>query len=337
MNKGYTLTEILTCLVIVLVLSTAGTLGYQKFVDMGRAATCKSNLQMLNTAVEAYVGEHYAVPAVLGDLKLEHLQKAYAQVMEQTGWLVRFTQFVARNSMSGDVHAEFLTYENLKGYAGSRDFFVCPSDTNGGVSYGINANIRGKRWFEIGNNVVIVGDCDTPVFSGPGELRARHNSGRVALAVTKGKKVVRVENGVVTSEDGDTGAPAEFGVATGGGGSPASDDVDTGAGDSAGNETAGTETADAGSAPSADAASAAGNLVETVLGFGLPKDVENSYMGNLQSLQGFIEAGQINAATNELQAFVGKVQTDMTTGDISPENGNTVIAMANDLISELGN
>jgi hypothetical protein len=325
MNKGYTLVEILSGLAIILTLSTAGTLGYQKFVDMGRAATCESNLQMLNMAVEAYVVENYAVPAVLGDLKLEHLQQAYAQVMEQTGWLTRFTQFVARNSISDEAHAQFLTYESLKGYARSKDFFVCPSDPDGGVSYGINANIRAKRWFEIGDNVIIVGDCDTLVFSGAGDLRARHNSGRVALAVTKGKKVVRVENGVVTSGDGGAGSLADFGATAGGGGSPGSDDVGADADDSPDNS------------PSAGAASAAGSLVETVLGLGLPKNVENSYMANLQSLQGFIEGGQTNSAINQLQGFVGKVEQDMTKGDISQEDGNTVIAMANDLISELGN
>jgi archaellum component FlaC len=60
-------------------------------------------------------------------------------------------------------------------------------------------------------------------------------------------------------------------------------------------------------------------------------------MANLQSLQGFIEGGQTNSAINQLQGFVGKVEQDMTKGDISQEDGNTVIAMANDLISELGN
>jgi type II secretory pathway pseudopilin PulG len=192
MNKGFTLVQLLVAVVLTLIVSSIAILSYQKILAMGREEVCATNQRALTNAVEAYVSTNYVIPAVLGDLKLEHLEKGYAQVMEKAGWFTRFSHFLVRTSMSNEAYAQFLTYDNLKSYGVQKDFFRCPSDSNGGVSYGINANIAGKRWYDIGNNVIIVGDCENGVFSGLGQLAKRHASGQVAIAVTKAGEAVRM-------------------------------------------------------------------------------------------------------------------------------------------------
>jgi hypothetical protein len=184
---------------MVLILSSIAVVSYQKVVQIGKESTCEANLKVLNGAVDAYVAENYAVPAVLGDLKRKHFEKAYAKVMNDTSWLEKFTQLVARTKLSRDAHAQFLTFENLRQYTRLKKFFACPSDENGGTSYGINDNVKGMRWFDISDNVIIVGDCDTATFDSISDLRARHGRGDLALAMTKGETLVKVEDGVVAA------------------------------------------------------------------------------------------------------------------------------------------
>lgn len=204
MNKGYTAVQLVTAIAILLILSSVAIVSYQKVLQMSREKVCVTNQQALTNAVEAYVTTNYVVPAVLGDLKRYHLEKGYARVMEDADWSTRLAHFVVKSSMSSEAYAQFLTYDNLKSYGVSEDFFRCPSDPNGGRSYGINANIAGKHWKDIGNNVVIIGDCDNATFSSSGELRARHGSGKVAIGVTKKQSVAKFESGMVatnTEED----------------------------------------------------------------------------------------------------------------------------------------
>jgi len=320
-NKGYTLVQLLSSMVVVLILSTVSVMGYRKMVDMGRASTCASNLKVLNDAVEGYVVENYVIPATLGNLERKHFENAYATVMDKAGWFDKFTQFIARTDLTGDAHAQFLTYDNLKAHARSKEFFVCPSDQDGGTSYGINDNIKGKRWFEIGNNVIIVGDCDSPVFSSFGDLRARHSSGRVALAITKGNNLVKVEGGVATSDDGgvtpqttpdDTATDADHDATSDG--DDASGDVDAAA-----------------------ASSAAQGIMDAVTALGLPHGVETSLLSQLNGVISSVQAGDYANAIDGLQQFTQKVQNDVDHGRVSAADGNALLGMANTLIGNLSN
>ena len=178
MNKGYTALQLIFTVAIILVLASISLLSYQKILEMSREKVCATNQQALTNAVEAYISTNYVIPAVLGDLKLKHLEKGYAQVMEEADWFTTFSYFVVKTSMSNEAYAQFLTYENLKNYGVGKDFFRCPSDSNGGTSYGINSNIAGKYWYEIDDNLIIVGDCDNPTFSSQGDLRERHSQVR---------------------------------------------------------------------------------------------------------------------------------------------------------------
>lgn len=193
MNRGYTAVQLVGTVAIILIVSSIAIVSYQKILDMSREKVCTTNQQALTNAVEAYVTTNYAIPAVLGDLKRRHLEKGYAEAMTQGGWTTRLAHFIVRTSMSSEAYAQFLTYDNLKSYGVSEDFFRCPGDPNGGTSYGINANVAGKAWKDIADNVIIVADCDSATFSSRSELRARHGSGRVALGVTKRQSVARFE------------------------------------------------------------------------------------------------------------------------------------------------
>ena len=63
--------------------------------------------------------------------------------------------------------------------------------------------------------------------------------------------------------------------------------------------------------------------------------VENSYMANLKKINDFIEAGQINAAINQLEAFIHKTQQDVKHGVISAVDGDLYIMIAQDIIDLL--
>jgi hypothetical protein len=206
MNKGFTLVQLVLSVALTLILFSVGVVSYQRMLAMSREEVCATNQQSLTNAVKAYVSSGYVIPAVLGDLKLEHLEKAYARVMEDAGWWVKFSHFLVRTSMSNEAYAQFLTYDNLKNYGALKDFFRCPSDPNGGVSYGINGNIAGKYWYEIGDSVIIVGDCDSYVFTAQGQLTKRHGSGQVAIAVTKVGSVARIGD-QSTASDADADDP----------------------------------------------------------------------------------------------------------------------------------
>jgi hypothetical protein len=67
----------------------------------------------------------------------------------------------------------------------------------------------------------------------------------------------------------------------------------------------------------------------------LAKNVENSYMANLKKVCTFVESGQNTPAINQLNAFIQKVQQDISPWNISSGNGNALIQMANALIVKI--
>ena len=194
MRKGFTLTEVVITVVLIGILSTLGIATYRQVLDNARQKVCKTNLKVLETAVEMYALENDALPASLGDLKPSHVKKAYAKVMRKEGWFTKFAYFFVKLNTPREAYAQFLTYNNLGKYGAASQVFHCPADTNGGISYGINAQLKGKRWRDISQDTLIVADCDTPTF---GELAYRHirhlGAKRVALGIKKSKKMTKKE------------------------------------------------------------------------------------------------------------------------------------------------
>ena len=128
-NKiGYTLVELLVVMSIILVLSSLGVFVYHRCLVYARETVCETNLNALEKAVDLYSVENDALPASLGRLKREHLEKGYAKAMEDGRWLKKFCFFLIKLDTPKQAYAQFLTYENLKVYGASEKIFHCPSD-----------------------------------------------------------------------------------------------------------------------------------------------------------------------------------------------------------------
>lgn len=67
----------------------------------------------------------------------------------------------------------------------------------------------------------------------------------------------------------------------------------------------------------------------------LPPEAVNSYDANLKKVTVFIEDGKINAAINQLEAFIKKIQQDVTHGVISQADGDVYILITQDIIALL--
>lgn len=199
MGKSFTLMEVVIVVVLIGILSTLGIATYNQVLDNARQKVCQTNLKTLETAVEMYALENDALPASLSDLKPEHLKKAYAKALREGGWPVKFAYFFVRLNTPKEVYAQFLTYDNLHKYGAASQVFHCPADTNGPPSYGINSNLKGKRWKDISQDTLIVAECDQYTFSSTGELAHRHikklGAVKVALGVRKDKEIHKYEQG----------------------------------------------------------------------------------------------------------------------------------------------
>ena len=189
-QKGFTLIELLVVLSIILVLSSIGIFVYQRAIAHARETVCTTNLKALKGAIDFYFSDNDALPASLGQLKFEHLEKGYAKAMEDDRLIKKLCYLLIKLDASDHAYAQFLTYENLKKYGVTENIFHCPADPNGGTSYGINGNLVGKKWSEIGGNVLIVADCDVPVFTTETQLSKRHR--HKALVATKAGEVAEV-------------------------------------------------------------------------------------------------------------------------------------------------
>jgi prepilin-type N-terminal cleavage/methylation domain-containing protein len=189
-KKGFTLLELLVAITVILILASIGMYLYQRSLAYAKETVCKTNLRALEYSVEMYVSENDAFPASLGQLKLEYLQKAYAKAMEDRDWVKRVCFFLVRLDASDHAYAQFLTYENLKNYGASQAIFHCPADPNGGISYGINGNLAGKRWPDVGKDEIVIADCENYTFFALDELAKRHDN--KALAIKASREIIEV-------------------------------------------------------------------------------------------------------------------------------------------------
>jgi prepilin-type N-terminal cleavage/methylation domain-containing protein len=192
-EKGFTLVELMVVVAIILILASIGMYAYQRSLAYAKETVCKTNLRALKNAVEMYVSENEAFPASLGQLKPEYLEKAYAEAMEDRGWVKRVCFFLAKFDTSDHAYAQFLTYENLKDYGVSQAILRCPADSNGGVSYGINGSLAGEQWSEVDRNELLIADCENYTFFAFNELARRHND--KALAIKISGEIIEVGTG----------------------------------------------------------------------------------------------------------------------------------------------
>ena len=190
-QRGYTLIELMVVVTIILVLSSIGVFLYSRAIAHAKDTVCKTNLKTLNEAVILYLEEYDAFPASLGHLKREHLEKGYAKAMSERRWHEKLCFFLLTIEESESAYAQFLTYENLKKFGATQKAFQCPTAAEGAISYGINADLVGKRLSEISDNMILIADCDSLVFSSPDQIRRRHAANK-GFAVRKGGQIAEV-------------------------------------------------------------------------------------------------------------------------------------------------
>lgn len=193
-KKIFTLLEVMVVTIIVLILAGLGVLSYRQVIENARQRVCTLNLKVLEEALKSYCLEEDVFPASFGELKLKHLEKAYAKVMREGNYLLNKLAFfiVKINNPSlaygkdddkgkgekkskgkGGGKTVFLPFEakdsgkkfffpdTLKKYGVTEEIFHCPSDPSGEVSYAINQNLAGKKWEDIapGTPLVVCTSC----------------------------------------------------------------------------------------------------------------------------------------------------------------------------------
>ena len=189
---GFTLVEIMIALAVLLILGTIALMSYFKFLDHARETVCETNLKGLHKAVEMYIMENEALPAILGELERKHFDAGYEFAMQDGGWKSRAAQSFLKISVPAEAHASILTYDNFKDYGATRSLFICSADSNGGTSYSLNSAIAGKDWRDIEGHVILIADGDSATFDDVTELAFRHGKKRKAMAITKSGVVIKV-------------------------------------------------------------------------------------------------------------------------------------------------
>jgi hypothetical protein len=77
------------------------------------------------------------------------------------------------------------------------------------------------------------------------------------------------------------------------------------------------------------------NLVNDVVATNLSTNTQNSYLANLNKVSIFIQQGKLQAAINQLNAFIQKVQQDYSHGTITLAQENDFVSRAQTLIAAI--
>ena len=163
-KKIFTLLEVMMVTIIVFILAGLGVLSYRQVVENARQRVCALNLKALGEAIKFYSLEEDKLPAALGELKLRHLEKAYAKVMREGNYLLnKLAFFIVKINTPSLAYGKkgFLTPDTLKEYGVKEEIFHCPDDPSGEVSYAINKNLAGKKWEDVapGTPLVVCTSC----------------------------------------------------------------------------------------------------------------------------------------------------------------------------------
>jgi type II secretory pathway pseudopilin PulG len=159
--------EIMVALVIIAILATLSIPIFRNVLEEQKARVCKTNLLAIKTALDIYVMEQDVLPATLGELPTEYIDRAYAQLMREKGaWRTKLAYWILDWTKRGSAYA-FTLYEMVKG---NKKVMICPGDTNTtrGYSYGFNKGLEGMTataYRNLGGNVVLIADANQGNFS----------------------------------------------------------------------------------------------------------------------------------------------------------------------------
>ncbi len=161
-KKAFSIVEIVVAIVIVGILATLGIPTYQNVLESSKEKVCTTNLKTLQKGLDIYIMEHGTVPGTLSELKREHLEKAYAQVMSEKGaWKARLAYLIVEGPQWGLVYAQGDYLPHLR----------CPKNPNispTAISYGLNDRVTPLSVAEykaLSSNAVTIADADSGTFS----------------------------------------------------------------------------------------------------------------------------------------------------------------------------
>ncbi|MFH1245179.1 MAG: prepilin-type N-terminal cleavage/methylation domain-containing protein [Candidatus Omnitrophota bacterium] len=195
--QGFTISEVLICVVVILILATLAMAGYTQVMDNAYQRICSTNQTIIMKGIERHFLTTGIAPATLGDIKLEYWKNAYAEVMKDRDWQTKLSYFLVKVTTAKEACADITKLEDLvnpaemKVYGMMPDVFHCPADrTSGSPSYGINAALKNySRWKDVPADMTILGDTDRSTFSSEDELSYRHKrrfaQEQVAQVLTK--------------------------------------------------------------------------------------------------------------------------------------------------------
>jgi len=197
-KKGFTLMEIMVVVVIVGVLAVLGFYASQSFFENAKDRTCRANLMVLKHALDFYILDHEVFPAALAEIPQKYIDRAYASVLpDDHSWQAKLTAFIEGVKKVSLVYAQpFINTLSAR----DLEIVSCPKDltpptlNNLNVSYGINIVLRNQpigQFQALGNDILLIGDCDTATFAGVNNLARRHGEPpSYALAIRKDGTIV---------------------------------------------------------------------------------------------------------------------------------------------------
>jgi prepilin-type N-terminal cleavage/methylation domain-containing protein/prepilin-type processing-associated H-X9-DG protein len=105
--KGFTLTELLVVITIIVVLAALSSFGFTKIRSAARGATCTSNLRQIGAAMISYANDHSGQLPPLEDRTKpgDGLAGIWPQIIADEGYLPRVINEAGRNSCNAGVWA----------------------------------------------------------------------------------------------------------------------------------------------------------------------------------------------------------------------------------------
>ena len=177
MKKGFTLVDLLVIVVIVAVLGTFALPAYLNVVENAKEKACRTNLEVLLGALEAFGLENDQLPVTLGQLKKEHLEKSWAKVLGSPGsWKIKLAYFISDLNKQGLAYAQAAWVER---YIGSLNQFICPKDDDGLPSYGLNTAVAGmsfRTYQQQATTLVVIADSQANLFPPINRRHLKHHT-----------------------------------------------------------------------------------------------------------------------------------------------------------------
>jgi prepilin-type N-terminal cleavage/methylation domain-containing protein len=200
MKRSFTLVEILIAVIILGIILTFAVPTYYNILEKAKSKVCEQNLNVLAEAVEIYALENDSLPASLSQLRQDHLDKAWAKILDKDSLKIKLAYYLVDLDKKGLAYAQTAWVER---YVGKIKHLSCPSDQSPppvGFSYGINGNLAGLSYneYKVMSDMDLVADCEQDVFYGEGDLTKRHREVSIlggdeyALTITRSKNIDEV-------------------------------------------------------------------------------------------------------------------------------------------------